>query len=551
MAEEREKYKEIQDSQSIEERIAPYAEKIKQIKDKIAEEGEDAVKFADFFGCRKAPALIETDIRIYAEYAAVMAVLEEYELLELLLRKSAFFGEEELNSWLRGAFAVDEAFYENINEDVSEKYNLFNNCVRPQFSYWEPTPLYFIVTKKVIEKMKDPCKMLRFLVSKGANVNRGAGDGSTPLWNSSNIGIPLEVLQTLLELGADPNKKSINDELTWTPLVNCLCPTGYEQSESGEEHWQPFDDIAAKKAKLLLEHKADPNLEAPCFPGYPPLVMAVIYGFPQNRKADEPLSLLTLELVELLLQKGAKPNFIDAAGITPLALAADNNLPEVEELLLKYGAKKRDENSKLAKLIKLFRKKGALLIRPASDEAIADCSKSLKEEWNLPELPPGYADFLKITNGYCFDGVELFRIDDLNSFRLESAQEVMEMELGANEFHIYYGEALELGYPLLCFGWLNGDALTYDPQRKTYQYRDHETAFREVIEEYDSFEKFFAEVVGKWSNVDLIRQNHCPVCGAEITADDVKRHKDPSRRCAKCEQELRDKLPPRYDDGAS
>jgi flagellar motor switch protein FliG len=48
---------------------------------------------------------------------------------------------------------------------------------------------------------------------------------------------------------------------------------------------------------------------------------------------------------------------------------------------------------------------------------------------------------------------------------------------------------------------------------------------------------------------ELIRQNYCPVCFAKITPDDVQRMKDPSRRCAKCEQELRDKLPPRYDDG--
>jgi NAD-dependent SIR2 family protein deacetylase len=49
----------------------------------------------------------------------------------------------------------------------------------------------------------------------------------------------------------------------------------------------------------------------------------------------------------------------------------------------------------------------------------------------------------------------------------------------------------------------------------------------------------------------LIRQNHCPVCASKITANDVNRFKDPARRCAKCEQELRDKLPPRYDDGPS
>jgi hypothetical protein len=37
----------------------------------------------------------------------------------------------------------------------------------------------------------------------------------------------------------------------------------------------------------------------------------------------------------------------------------------------------------------------------------------------------------------------------------------------------------------------------------------------------------------------------------KLVKDDVNRYNDPSRRCVKCEGELRDKLPPRYDDGPS
>jgi hypothetical protein len=36
-----------------------------------------------------------------------------------------------------------------------------------------------------------------------------------------------------------------------------------------------------------------------------------------------------------------------------------------------------------------------------------------------------------------------------------------------------------------------------------------------------------------------------------LVKDDVKRYNDPSSRCVKCEGDLRDRLPPRYDDGPS
>lgn len=46
-----------------------------------------------------------------------------------------------------------------------------------------------------------------------------------------------------------------------------------------------------------------------------------------------------VKTVELLLKKGAVPNIKNAQGITPLSLARQNGLKEIEELLKKYGAK--------------------------------------------------------------------------------------------------------------------------------------------------------------------------------------------------------------------
>nr|AXS01238.1 hypothetical protein [uncultured bacterium] len=492
--------KELQDRKTVEERMAPYVEKIEKAKEELKK--REPVDFDKYFG---------SGAQEQSEYAAVMAYMEEYELLERFL---------------------------------NEKKDIININTRAQFSYWQPSALYFITSKKVREKMKDPCSMIRFLVTHGADVNLAAGDGSTPLWNQTTDGGTPEIMQTLLELRADPNQISKDGESEFAPLPFSLLPLPDPQDEEG---WLPFDDTAIKKATLLLEHGANPNLASPSLSDFPALMMAVTYGFPDEREPDEPLSPNVLKLIELLLEKGADPNFIDSNGNTPLSLAAENDLLDAGKILLEHGAKMPDKNhpsyemtdeefkerarsfeekrrqyfemdkkyesksafagTPLEAMLAKLREDCEMVLPPASADSLLRCDIELERLW-LPELPMGYINFLKICNGYAFDGVELYGTSTADSPDPESNYKLRDIVWETCNFREDYGDDDETeNYPLLCIGQRNGDRIIYDSESQTYQLRDHETAFTDVLEESDNFNDFFDEVVVQWS-VEHFRNNN-------------------------------------------
>ena len=158
---------EKQKSQTLDERMQPYAQLIEKIK---KEAPEPIYKIVNY-------QLREE----FVELAAAFAFFEEYALLERYIKE--------------GAGSVNTRF----------NYNILNYNVRPEFAFWEPTPLYFITSKNAWSKMKEPVKMLKYLVKTGAYIDEKAGDGSTPLLNHICKGGSLEILKILLELGANVN----------------------------------------------------------------------------------------------------------------------------------------------------------------------------------------------------------------------------------------------------------------------------------------------------------------------------------------------------------
>ncbi|MDR0834724.1 MAG: tetratricopeptide repeat protein [Candidatus Symbiothrix sp.] len=291
----------IQENQTLEERIASYLEIINLLKsdpeltfslveDYYREFRPNTISATEYYAHKKTTN----------ELFATICLLEEYKLIE------KFFC---------------EYGRENINDTLLS-----------EFAWFQPTVLYFITCKKASAMIKDLPKMIRFLIENGADPNIPAADGSTMLWNQTNdCYTDTEIMQLLLELGANPNIASYDDNLgDIYPLQNCLIGVCGDDYDEEKDNWRPYTQANIEKAKLLLEYGADPNLASPFMSNLPPLMLAIVYGKDNDGKDNENN---ILPLIDLLLEKGANPNFVDDEGYTPLQAAADNNLPKVMQLL--------------------------------------------------------------------------------------------------------------------------------------------------------------------------------------------------------------------------
>lgn len=99
--------------------------------------------------------------------------------------------------------------------------------------------------------------------------------------------------------------------------------------------WTPLmDAMASEKLKtisILLRHKA--NVNAADREGFTALFMAVI-------RADQGNETIAKDIVPLLLEYGADPNFSENGNSTALQLAQEAKRPDLVALLRQYGAKK-------------------------------------------------------------------------------------------------------------------------------------------------------------------------------------------------------------------
>ncbi|MEA4918695.1 hypothetical protein [Proteiniphilum sp.] len=211
--------------------------------------------------------------------------------------------------------------------DLMERYiaegNSFNVLTSVgAFRNWQPTPIYYVTITKVFENLRDAKKLLSFLVKYKADPNMFAGDESIPLLNACYDDKPIELLQWLLELGADPNKQGVERGMLWHPLSLCLL---FSEGENEEESNPPSRE-SILKAKLLLEYGADPNKGLNDFP---PLMLAIATC--DHRDID---------LIWDLLKRDANPNVLgDRYTLNPLLLSYDFDWFEAGQLLLLYGAR--------------------------------------------------------------------------------------------------------------------------------------------------------------------------------------------------------------------
>jgi ankyrin repeat protein len=191
--------------------------------------------------------------------------------------------------------------------------------------------------------------MVQFLVSKGADVNKGARayQFSTPLHVACRKGY-IDIAQILLNAGAD-----VNSRTTWnkTPLhramdgphqevVALLISWGADanvRDRGLRTPLHPFlsfrqDNTGATATKMedykravavLLSHGADVNAKTK--EGYTPLMSA---AWSQSTA-----------VVEMLLLAGADPNAEAKDGITALSIARASGQNEIAEVLMQHGAR--------------------------------------------------------------------------------------------------------------------------------------------------------------------------------------------------------------------
>lgn len=283
----------------------------------------------------------------------------------------------------------------NRSEKIAEM--LLNNKdinINVQYPYDQSTPLHVAANKGNI-------KLVKLLLSKGANVNAVDKDGETPLREAAKGG-NIDTVKYLIEKGADVNAKnkyghtalmSARDTKTLKILLdagaNINAATngnGYTtlsySARDGEIDLVKFL-ISAKAnvnkgistplilaaqeghldiVKLLLD--AGANVNAYDEFGNTALISAVTtscyYRDDEYKCTDEKKK---IEIVKLLLDAGANPNLSNKGGVSAVTIAANNGYKEISQLFVKSG---KVEDTLLTaslrgdvKAVKEFIKKGA------------------------------------------------------------------------------------------------------------------------------------------------------------------------------------------------
>jgi ankyrin repeat protein len=192
----------------------------------------------------------------------------------------------------------------------------------------------------------------RYLIERGADIKAVDWYGRTPLWaavetrnmdldnatfvNSIDRAPFLELIQVLLERGADPNARTKevppvrNDFLRITASLSWVDFTGQT----------PFITAAlagdVTLMKLLLKHGADPNI--PTFAGTTALMAAAGVNWVVDQTYDEGQAAL-LEAVKLCVELGLDVNAVNSMGLTAAHGAANRGSDEILKYLVSLGAR--------------------------------------------------------------------------------------------------------------------------------------------------------------------------------------------------------------------
>jgi ankyrin repeat protein len=164
------------------------------------------------------------------------------------------------------------------------------------------------VTPLHVAAKRAPAAVVEALLGAGATLDAADDRGRTPLMWAAVRSDQADVIAALLRAGANPNTRSV------------AMGTALHQAAAAG---------AVRSVQLLLEAGADVNA-APPKAGSSPLMFAC--------------SMERLEVVKVLLDRGAAVNLADSNGDTAIAVAAALNRPDIVRLLLAAGADKNIRN---------------------------------------------------------------------------------------------------------------------------------------------------------------------------------------------------------------
>ena len=185
----------------------------------------------------------------------------------------------------------------------------------------------------------------KFLVERGADVNLANKGGWTPLYlatdnrNLEGGDYPtrtpdmndLEYIELLLDAGANVNAQLIESTETRTVFTN-----QWLDEEGATAFLRASQSGDVELMRLLLERGADPKINTKL--GVTPLAAAAgigwVEGVTSERSPEQ-----TVEAVKLLLELGVDPNYQADTGRTALHGAAHKGATEVVRILVAAGAR--------------------------------------------------------------------------------------------------------------------------------------------------------------------------------------------------------------------
>jgi quinoprotein dehydrogenase-associated probable ABC transporter substrate-binding protein len=189
---------------------------------------------------------------------------------------------------------------------------------------------------------------VKFLVSKGADVNKVDDQGATPLTSAARQRHP-EMVELLIGLGAnvnEPNRDGMTPLISavmrdHVPTVKLLVDKGADIEKPNTEGYRPLaiaiGEDKFEVAKALMDAGAD--VKAVAGPEkLTPLMIVAAQTSPAEGAIFLPSSTRPLDIAKGLVEHGADVNAKASTGTTALMIAATHNNPPMIGLLIESGA---------------------------------------------------------------------------------------------------------------------------------------------------------------------------------------------------------------------